>query len=86
MSYVFVSTQIRLESGPCRVGDESSDPDLMAHLEAELVKERGVNFSYWQTELKPRQVLDRLAAKGYRLVSSTGVGQTFVATLFKSDT
>ncbi len=67
VSYVFVSTPIRLvsfaiiavssfldpvtfvyltlkETGPCRVGDEASDEDLMEHLDAKLVKEPGANL------------------------------------------
>ncbi|CAF5103584.1 unnamed protein product, partial [Rotaria socialis] len=28
MPYLFVSTRIRLESGPTVVGDEQSDPEL----------------------------------------------------------
>ena len=44
MPYMLVTTQIRLEAGPCIVGDEKSDPDLMKYLEAELRQENGQFF------------------------------------------
>jgi len=49
----------------------------------------GVHLSFfspfWQTNLRPRLVLERLFRRGYRLLHTTGIGQTFVATLFKGD-
>ena len=41
--------------------------------------------SYWVTDLLPREVLNLLSSRGYKVISTTGVGQTFVATLFKPD-
>ncbi|CAF4978695.1 unnamed protein product, partial [Rotaria socialis] len=43
MPYLFVSTRIRLESGPTVVGDEQSDPELMAHLGAKYFHEKWNN-------------------------------------------
>ncbi|KAK2169644.1 hypothetical protein LSH36_8g08014 [Paralvinella palmiformis] len=83
MPYVLVSTQVRLESGPCTVGDEDSDPELMAFLEAKLIKQLGNNFLEWNTPLTPRLVLNRLEQKGYRVVTMTGVGQTSIWTCHK---
>jgi len=83
MPYILVTTTTRLEIGPCIVGDKHSDPQLMKELGATKKKENGQFFEVWETELLPRQVLDLLEEKGYRLVQTTGVGQTFVATLFK---
>ena len=37
----------------------------------------------WETELLPREVLDLLETKGYNVVSTTGIGQTYVVTLRK---
>ena len=36
MPYVVISTQITLENGPTRCGDEDSDKELMEHLGASL--------------------------------------------------
>jgi len=83
MPYVFVSTLFRLENGPCIVGDQNSDPDLMKYLGANAKKETGQLFSIWETNLLPRQVLDKLEIKGYKVISTSGVGQTFVITLHK---
>lgn len=44
MPYVFVSTRIRLETGPTVVGDEQSDPQLMAYLGAKRVHEKCNNL------------------------------------------
>jgi len=83
MPHIFVSTLFRLENGPCIVGDSKSDPDLMKYLGAEAKQEKGQLFTIWETKLLPRVVLDLLELKGYKLVSTSGVGQTFVTTMFK---
>ena len=44
MPYILVTTQIRLETGPCIVGDENSDPEIMKYLEAEVQREKGQFF------------------------------------------
>lgn len=41
--------------------------------------------AYWVTQLKPRRVLDLLDGRGYKLVGTTGIGQTYVATLYKEE-
>ena len=41
--------------------------------------------SFWQTDLNPRVVLNKLASKGYKLIQTSGIGQTFVAITFKED-
>ena len=41
--------------------------------------------SFWLTDLNPRVCLNLLADEGYRVVDTTGVGQTFVVTLFKEE-
>ncbi|CAF1554027.1 unnamed protein product, partial [Rotaria sordida] len=40
MPYLFISTRTRLESGPTIVGDEQTDPEIMAHLGAQLFHEK----------------------------------------------
>ena len=44
MPYLLVTTQIRLEAGPCIVGDEKSDPELMEFLQAKMRQENGQFF------------------------------------------
>ena len=44
MPHILVTTQIRLEAGPCIVGDEHSDPELMKYLKAEQRRENGQFF------------------------------------------
>jgi len=83
MPYVHVSTQVRLESGPCIVGDIYSDPQLMSVLDARKITRLGNNFEEWVTDLLPRLVLDRLEVHGYAVVGLTGVGQTCIWCLYK---
>ena len=99
MPHILVTTQIRLEAGPCIVGDEHSDPELMKFLKAEQRRENGQFFKVnchligllifvllqqvWETKLLPREVLDLLELKGFNVVSTTGIGQTYVVTLQK---
>ncbi|RWS25130.1 GTP cyclohydrolase 1 feedback regulatory protein-like protein [Leptotrombidium deliense] len=83
MSFILVSTQIRLECGPTIVGDEFSDPELMGQLNACKVTEFGNNFSEWKTDDPPRVVLNKLASFGYQLRAMAGIGQTCIWTLFK---
>jgi hypothetical protein len=40
MPHLLVSTRIRLEAGPTILGDERSDPELMAQLGAQLFHEK----------------------------------------------
>ncbi|GFS22096.1 GTP cyclohydrolase 1 feedback regulatory protein [Elysia marginata] len=83
MPHVIISSQVRLDVGPTFVGDEWSDPELMESLNASLIKQLGNNYAQYKTELAPRQVLDRLETKGFRLLAMTGVGQTCIWTLHK---
>ncbi|XP_069493676.1 GTP cyclohydrolase 1 feedback regulatory protein-like [Ambystoma mexicanum] len=85
MPYVLVSTQIRMEIGPTMVGDEYSDPSLMAQLGAAKRTVMGNNFSEWCVNDPPRVVLNNLEMLGYRVVSMTGVGQTLVWCLHKEE-
>ncbi|KAE8587666.1 hypothetical protein XENTR_v10022059 [Xenopus tropicalis] len=83
MPYVLISTQIRMETGPTIVGDEFSDTQLMAQLEADKRTVLGNNFSEYCVNEPPRVTLNKLEKLGYRVVSMTGVGQTLVWCLHK---
>ena len=39
----------------------------------------------WQTDLSPRIVLNLLESRGYLVIGTTGIGQTYVATLHKKE-
>jgi len=76
MPFILVSTKVNLGQGPSVVGDELSDERLMKYLEAELIREKCSQSAEWLTKLSPRIVLNKLEAKGYSVISCTGVGQT----------
>ncbi|CAF1255275.1 unnamed protein product, partial [Rotaria sordida] len=40
MPHLLISTKIRLEPGPTIVGDEQTDPEVMAYLGAKLFHEK----------------------------------------------
>jgi len=81
------------------VGDELSDPALMSAIGAKLVCRPGDLYKQYMVDSPPRVVLDQLTAlvcptvtnrilsnnvtQGFRIISSTGVGQTLIWTLFK---
>lgn len=81
MPHILVACKIRLQSGPTLVGDESSNPALMAELDAVLQQDPGDTYAEYRTELPPRIVLDRLQKRGYSVVGQSGIGQTCVWTL-----
>ncbi|CAF0782556.1 unnamed protein product [Rotaria sp. Silwood1] len=83
MPHLFVSTRIRLESGPTIVGDERVDPEIMAYLGAQLFHEKCNNFSEYRTNDCARVVLDKLETLGYHVISMTGIGQTCIWLLHK---
>lgn len=82
MPYLLISTEIRLDKGPTIVGDEYLNKNLADYLEASLTKEIGNEFSHYVSRYAPRIILDMLEVKGYKVVSSCGVGQTCVWTLY----
>lgn len=79
-----ISTLIRMECGPTSVGDGNSDPELMASLGANKVKDIGHDFETYRTNDNPRVVLDKLEVQGWKLVTVTGAGQTIIWTLHKA--
>ncbi|CAF0831310.1 unnamed protein product [Adineta steineri] len=83
MPHILVSTRIRLESGPTILGDEQTDPKLMAYLGAQLFHEKCNNYSEYRTDDCVRIVLDKLEILGYRVMSMTGIGQTCIWLLHK---
>ncbi|KAG7461249.1 hypothetical protein MATL_G00208050 [Megalops atlanticus] len=76
MPYVFVSSELPLETGPTTVGDTTSDRNLMQALGATLGyvrgnKSRGGSQRVYFVENRPREVLDKLELYGYRLLSTS---------------
>ena len=83
MPYMIISVQIRSEKGPTLCGDEGQDPALMSAIGATITQEAGQTFKHYVCADPPRIVLDRLEGQGYKVVSSTGCGQTLIWTLHK---
>ena len=83
MPYLIISTQIRSECGPTLCGDEHQDVNLMSRICAALTKEPGQPFKHFVSPDPPRVVLDKLEKEGYKVISSTGCGQTVLWTLYK---
>ncbi|CAG0883085.1 unnamed protein product [Cyprideis torosa] len=83
MPYVIFWTRNRIDTGPCYVGDEDADPELMMTLGAVKVKEMGDNNSVYKVDYCARVVLNRLETAGYKFLSCSGVGQTCIFTMQK---
>eukprot|EP00118_Oscarella_pearsei_P009270 m.52507 g.52507 ORF g.52507 m.52507 type:complete len:86 (+) comp34215_c0_seq2:3649-3906(+) len=84
--YLLIATQIRLSTGPTICGDDRSDPAIMKAIGATLTTEIGKSFSEYVSGDAPRVVLDKLEQYGFRVVSSSGVGQTIIWTMHREDT
>ena len=84
MPYLLISTAIRLENGPTIIGDEKLDQSITKYLGAELVQTAGNPFKEWSVPDPPRIVLNKLECLGYRVVGTTGIGQTAIWTLYNS--
>ncbi|KAI6171771.1 GTP cyclohydrolase 1 feedback regulatory protein [Aphelenchoides besseyi] len=82
VEYILVSTQIRCETGPCVVGDEESDPVLMATVDGSLVSRLGNTYSEYVTQWPVRRVLNRLAQSGFRVIAMSGIGQTWLVSIW----
>ncbi|CAF1382169.1 unnamed protein product [Rotaria sp. Silwood1] len=83
MPHLLISTKIRLEPGPTIVGDERTDPEVMAYLGAKLFHEKCNTYSEYRTDDCARVVLDKLEQIGFHVVTMTGVGQTCIWLLHK---
>jgi len=55
----------------------------MLQLGAVLKEEAGQSFKHYQSPDPPRVVLDRLEVLGYKVVATSGCGQTIIWTLRK---
>ncbi|KAG7461250.1 hypothetical protein MATL_G00208060 [Megalops atlanticus] len=74
MPYVFVTSQLPLETGPTIVGDSTSDSHLMQALGAR--HDYSNNQLVYIVENRPREVLDKLELYGYRMLSMSVVANT----------
>jgi len=85
MPYVLVMVEVSLFVGPVLVGDEDSDVNLMKALGAKLVPRTGQLYNQWIVYDAPRNVLNKLDTFGFKVVTSTGVGQSLVWTMHLDD-
>uniref|UniRef100_T1J688 GTP cyclohydrolase 1 feedback regulatory protein n=1 Tax=Strigamia maritima TaxID=126957 RepID=T1J688_STRMM len=75
MPYLLISCQITLDGGVTNVGDKNSDSALMGSLDAFLCAKLG-STPYYESPHAPRTVLNKLEKLGYRVIASSGIGQT----------
>lgn len=85
MPYVLISAQTNLSTGPTVCGDERADAWVMEYLGAMLEFKKRNDFGEYTSLDPPCVVLNKMDRIGYRVVASTGVGQTIIWTLYKPD-
>ncbi|XP_042203442.1 GTP cyclohydrolase 1 feedback regulatory protein-like [Homarus americanus] len=86
MPYMIISCEFKMETGPTYVGDGLSDAALMAELEAKIIKDPVKSNSIkYSTQWAPRCVLNFLEKKGWQVITSAGVGQSCIWTLYSKD-
>ena len=84
--YLILSTEINTRNGPTFMGNENSNADLMCQLGGELKSSKSdLQSKVWENTLDIAQVMEIAKAIGYRLASSSGIGQTLVVIMEKID-
>ena len=80
--YLILTTEISVRTGPTTVGKEGSNSELMEKLGATLVKSNStLGTSFWESPADMSEVMCLAKGLGYKFVSSSGLGQTFIAVM-----
>ena len=82
--FLILTTEINVRTGPTIVGKEDSDPELMKQLNARLKQSTSaLGSQFYETDETISTVMCRAKRLGYKLASTTGLGQTFIVVMEK---
>ena len=85
LNYVICTTEINVIRGPTFIGNENSDPELMKSLGGELKPSNSMLGSLrYECPDDITTVINKACTLGFKVVGTTGLGQTFIVTLEKS--
>lgn len=82
---LILTTEINVRTGPTIVGKENSDPELMKLLHAKISPSNSaLGELFYESPDDISTVMCRAKRLGYKIVSTTGLGQTFIVVMEKS--
>lgn len=85
--FLILTTEINVRTGPTTVGKEGSNPDLMEKLGATLKRSNSaLGKTFWESPNDINEVMQIAKRLGYKLGSTTGLGQTFIVVMELSQT
>ena len=82
--YIILTTEINVIRGPTFIGNENSDSVLMKSLGGELKPSSSTLGSHrYECSDDITTMMNKASKLGYKVVGTTGLGQTFIVTLEK---
>ena len=80
--YLILTTELNVRTGPTIVGKEGSHKDVMEKLGGELKNSKSaLGKVFWESPHDIGEVMQKAKQLGYKLISTTGLGQTFIAVM-----
>ena len=80
--YLILTTELNVRTGPTIVGKEGSFKDVMEKLGGELKDSKStLGQFFWESPHDIGEVMQKAKQLGYKLTSTTGLGQTFIAVM-----
>ena len=80
--YLILTTEINMRTGPTLVGKEGNSQELMEKLGATLKESNSsLGKTFWESPKEVSEVMHRAKQLGYKLISTTGLGQTFIVVM-----
>ena len=80
--FLILTTEINVRTGPTIVGNKKTSGELMEKLGASLKQSNSaLGNTFWECAQDISQVMQSAKRLGYTMVSSTGLGQTFIVVM-----
>jgi hypothetical protein len=80
--YLILTTEINVRTGPTIIGKEGSNQELMEKLGASRKQSNSaIGKTFWESPLDISHVMHEANRLGYKLNSTTGLGQTFIVVM-----
>ena len=80
--FLILTTEINVRTGPTTVGNVGSNPDLMKQLGGTLTQSNSaLGKTFWESPRDINEVMQIAKRLGYKLGSTTGLGQTFIVVM-----
>ena len=81
-NFLILTTEINVRSGPTVIGNETADPEMMKSLGGVLKSSTStLGSKIYEAPHDIAVVMEKAKIAGYTVISTTGLGQTFIVTL-----